>query len=228
MFQRQLLHVLALAGLLAGMYFLWTSDMGLGDLFGVPSEVWLAAALGVPIVHQTYVWLVWRLELHHTLISRTFGRDRGFRLFATFFSILFASRLGTIILLAVSNGGTLDFSPAVGVALAGVLLLPTLYLYYSVLRYFGPSRAYGIDHFDPAYRTMPFVRKGIFRFTSNGIYTFGFFVLWMPALVHRSEAALLAALFSQVYIWVHYYCTELPDIERIYGGKSAAGAAANA
>ena len=171
----------------------------------------------MPIVHQTYVWLGWRLELHYALLSRRFGRQRGFRLFACGFSVLFAARLASIILLAVSNSGTLGLPQALGLALALLALLPSLYLYYSVLRYFGASRAYGIDHFDPAYRHLPFVRQGIFRFTRNAIYTFGFGLLWMPGLIHLSEAALLAALFSQLYIWVHYYCTELPDIRHIYG-----------
>jgi len=29
--------------------------------------------------------------------------------------------------------------------------------------------------------------------------------------------ALLLAGFNHLYIWVHYYCTEKPDMERIYG-----------
>jgi len=33
----------------------------------------------------------------------------------------------------------------------------------------------------------------------------------------RSEAALVAALFNHLYIWVHFYFTELPDMKFIYG-----------
>ena len=29
--------------------------------------------------------------------------------------------------------------------------------------------------------------------------------------------ALAVALFQHAYIWVHYYCTEKPDMRRIYG-----------
>ena len=79
------------------------------------------------------------------------------------------------------------------------------------------NRAFGIDHFDASYRTRPFVRQGIFRFTSNGMYIFGFFILWVPGLWFASVAALCVALFSHLYIWVHYFSTELPDIRRIYG-----------
>lgn len=78
-------------------------------------------------------------------------------------------------------------------------------------------RAFGADHFDPSMRSIPFVRGGIFRFTSNAMYVFGFLLLWVPALWWASAGALCAALFNHLYIWVHYYATERPDIVRIYG-----------
>ena len=92
------------------------------------------------------------------------------------------------------------------------------YLIYSVKRYFGFKRAYGIDHFDDAYRSLPLVREGIFRFSPNAMYDFGFLLLWVPGLVTQSLAALAVALFSHLYIWVHYACTERADMNRIYGG----------
>lgn len=36
-------------------------------------------------------------------------------------------------------------------------------------------------------------------------------------IVLASPAAILVAAFQHVYIWVHYFCTELPDMRRIYG-----------
>jgi len=75
----------------------------------------------------------------------------------------------------------------------------------------------GIDHFYPEkYKNETFVKKGIFRYTDNGMYIFGFFILWIPGILLQSKAALLAALFNHIYIWVHYYFTELPDIKEIY------------
>ena len=62
------------------------------------------------------------------------------------------------------------------------------------------------------------VKKGIFRYTSNGMYWFGFLLLWVPGFLFRSEGALLAALFNHLYIWVHFYFTEKPDMDLIYGG----------
>jgi hypothetical protein len=76
----------------------------------------------------------------------------------------------------------------------------------------------GIDHFDPAYRKMDLVRKGIFRYTPNAMYIFALAVVWIPALVFYSRAALIAAFFNHAYIWVHYYTVELPDMRRIYKG----------
>jgi len=102
----------------------------------------------------------------------------------------------------------------------GVFILLSGYLFYSVRTYFGFNRAYGIDHFDESYRHLPFVREGIFKYTSNAMYTFGFLVLWVPGLIFFSKAALLAACFNHVYIWVHYYTTELPDIRYIYGSRN--------
>jgi hypothetical protein len=48
------------------------------------------------------------------------------------------------------------------------------------------------------------------------MYIFGFFILWVPGLWFASVAALSVALFNHLYIWVHYFSTELPDIRRIY------------
>ena len=118
--------------------------------------------------------------------------------------------------LAIANQRTVQIDPAWLNATAVVIAIPTIYLFYSVSRYFGYRRALGIDHFDPSYREKPFIRRGIFRLTRNGMYTFGFGAVWLPGLLWGSQAALLSAAFSHLYIWVHYFCTELPDMRRIY------------
>jgi protein-S-isoprenylcysteine O-methyltransferase Ste14 len=91
---------------------------------------------------------------------------------------------------------------------------------YSVAKYFGMDRAYGIDHFDPSYRTKPFVKQGMFKYTNNAMYKFGFLIFWAIAFAFLSKAALISAAFSHLYIWVHFYFTELPDIKHIYGNPS--------
>jgi hypothetical protein len=112
--------------------------------------------------------------------------------------------------------------------LAVIVAVPAIYLFYSVRRYFGFQRAFGIDHFDETYRTLPLVRNGIFRFTSNGMYVFGFFLIWVPGLWWASAAAMWVALFNHLYIWVHYHSTERPDMRRIYGAGQAAMGSGNA
>ena len=42
-------------------------------------------------------------------------------------------------------------------------------------------------------------------------------MLWVPAFLFQSMAAMVIAAFSHAYIWVHYYATEKPDMKRIYG-----------
>lgn len=219
MFKGQAFHYLILAGLLAGVAALANNEVLAGQFLGIATRCWLLLAIAVPVIHQFYVWFVWRAELNFGLISRWFGKRPGFRYYSVGFSILFVLRLLTIITLALANRDSLTLNPAIAVMLAVGALLPALYLFYSVHRYFGIERAFGIDHFDDRYRTIPFVREGIFRFTTNGMYLFGFLVLWIPGLLLFSQAALLAALFNHIYIWVHYYCTELPDIRRIYGAS---------
>jgi hypothetical protein len=51
------------------------------------------------------------------------------------------------------------------------------------------------------------------------MYTFGLMVLYIPALWYVSRPALVAAVFGHVYIWVHNFTTEKPDMERIYGSS---------
>lgn len=79
------------------------------------------------------------------------------------------------------------------------------------------NRAFGLDHFKPEeVKKEPFVKKGIFKYTSNGMYIYGFLFLWIPGLKLQPKGALLVALFNHLYIWVHYYFTELPDMKLIY------------
>ena len=54
------------------------------------------------------------------------------------------------------------------------------------------------------------------------MYTLAFLGLWSIALVARSHAGLVAALFQHAYIWVHYLCTEAPDMEVLYGSSTKA------
>ncbi|MCF6175159.1 MAG: phosphatidylethanolamine N-methyltransferase family protein [Victivallaceae bacterium] len=187
-----------------------------GALWGISTRAWFWLAIAIPIFHQVYVWLIWRLELYQNTFTKRYGVARSFKIYAAGFSILFASRLIFIIILAKSSQYSLLINPYFAYLLAAVISLVVIYLFYSVIRYFTLARAYGIDHFDKDYNE-PYVKKGIFRFTDNGMYVYGLMILYLPGLLFSSKAALIVALFNHIYIWVHYYCTERPDMKVIYG-----------
>ena len=216
-FEKQWLHASLLAALLAGMVLVNGSEgVRSGQLWGVTTPVWLWLAVGLAITHQIYVWLCWRTQLNASWLTRTLG-NLGFPLYAVGFSLIGISRVVVVFIVAISNQDTLPAKAIALKILAIIVLVPAVYLFYSVKRYFGFKRAFGIDHFAYEYRSMPFERRGIFRFTRNGMYIYGFLLLWVPAFWWASLAALSIAIFNHLYIWVHYFATELPDIQRIYG-----------
>lgn len=215
-FERQWLHVLLAAALLAGVGFVQRLDgVAAGQLWTIGTCSWMWLAVSVAMAHQVHVWFCWRTQLHASLLTRALGA-RAFLAYAAVFSILGIARIVLVVLVAVSNQHTLHGNLLTFRVLAAVLAVPAAYLVYSVARYFGFKRAFGIDHFEPSYRSLPLVREGIFRYTRNGMYLFGFLVLWLPGLWFASAAALVVAGFNHLYIWVHYYSTELPDMRRIY------------
>ncbi|MCG6858703.1 MAG: phosphatidylethanolamine N-methyltransferase family protein [Salaquimonas sp.] len=218
-FERQWLHALGLIVLLPICAWMTGLDaVRHGSLWGLATINWYWIAIFIPILHQVYVLIVWRSELHGGACTRVFGQA-AFPLYCTGFAIIGIARIIVVFLLAWANRGSFEFAPIAMKVLAVIMLIPALYLFYSVRRYFGFERAFGIDHFDASYRDVPFVKRGIFRFTDNGMYIYGFFLLWVPGLWWGSAAALTVAAFNHLYIWVHYYATELPDIRRIYGAK---------
>jgi protein-S-isoprenylcysteine O-methyltransferase Ste14 len=154
--------------------------------------------------------------LHDGALSRWFG-EKAFVLYAVFFSVLIVARPLFAFSLGWANRGTLAIDPWLGYGLSLLLVAPVIFMMYSIVHYFSFRRAFGIDHFDPAYRTTPLIRQGIFKCSPNSMYVFGFLALWIPAFLFQSVAALVIAAFSHAYIWVHYYATEKPDMARIYG-----------
>ena len=216
-YQGQGLHLACLAVLLVAC---WLASrlpgFDAGSFLGLSTATWAFLAIADAIFHQVYVWLCWRLELNGQTLTRRLG-DRAFPLYKAGFAVLIILRPLLAFALGWSNRGTLPIDPWLGALIALILLLPPLYLLYSIKRYFGFDRAFGIDHFDPSYRDAPLVRQGIFAWTPNAMYVFGFLLLWVPAFLFQSTAALVVAAFSHLYIWVHYHATERPDMRRIYG-----------
>ncbi len=187
-----------------------------GSLFELSTYAWLWIAVLTPIVHQIYVFLAWRFELYTNVFTKKCGLEKAFKSYSIGFAILFVFRLISIIFLAYSNENSLKVDPMYTYAIAAIITPFVIYLFYSVKKYFTIQRAYGIDHFDKEYN-VPYVKKGIFKYTNNGMYVFGLAILYLPGLLLLSKAAILVALFNHAYIWVHYYTTEQPDMKFIYG-----------
>ena len=215
LFERQALHLILLVLLLVPVVSVAREPaVTEGALWGVSGTAWFWIVICTAIVHQVYVWICWRLQLHRDFITNLFP-EWGFQFYKVGFMLFGLSRW-LIIPLAVANMGTLPLHEVLQWGVSGLLLVLSGYLGYSVHRYFGVDRGIGLDHFDPDAPTWSFVEKGIFRYTSNGMYVFGFLFLWVPGLMLESAGALLAAAFHHAYIWVHYYCTEKPDMQYIY------------
>jgi hypothetical protein len=214
--EKQGYHLIILALLLLGIHLFVPDHVFQGSFLGISTHTWFWASIILPIIHQIYVVILWRGELYYQLLSRGFGKY-GFFVWSAGFLVLFLSRPFVIIFLAISNQGTLLIPRWLGLVL-GIACLPlVIYLLYSVLKYFGIKRALGMDHFHPEeYKELPFVKEGIFRWSSNSMYTFGFLLFWIPGFVWLSTAALISALFSHLYIWAHYFFTEYPDMHFIY------------
>ena len=217
-FEYQLWHLFSLIVLISmiKLYLYLNADILNGSFWDISTETWFTLAILIPIVHQVYVWLVWRFELYFRIFSKRVGVKLAFNMYAVGFSFLFVSRLISIIFLSLSSQNTLAFNPIFAYILAAIITPIVIFLFYSVKMYFTVERAYGIDHFDKNYNA-PYVKKGIFKYTNNGMYVFGLMILYLPGLLLLSKAALLVALFNHIYIWVHYYCTERPDMVEIYG-----------
>ncbi len=219
--EKQFQHVIALILLLSGAYLITQgNDFFTGQFLAISSKIWFWASIAVPVIHQVIVIFTWRGELHYQWMTGWFG-EGAFKIWMIGFTILFVARPISVWGLAIANRGTLPIQPVIGIILGLFCIPPVAYLGYSIHHYFGFARAFGEDHFEPdRYRDLPFVAEGIFRWTPNAMYKFGFLALWLPGFLLISKAALLSALFSHIYIWVHFYFTELPDMHHIYGKES--------
>jgi hypothetical protein len=215
-FKRQQWHLAALLILLPLAWAFAAKALNTGTWLGLQDQIWFWLAIGAAIGHQVLVWVGWRSQLGWSVFSRLFGRYDLLAWGILFMPLLIARPI-LVVCLAIASRGSLDLPIPLSVGLGLVLLIPALYTIWSVVRYFGIVRAMGGDHFRTHYRTMPLVRQGAFAWSSNAMYTFAFLSLWSIALLIGSQAALSLALFQHAYIWVHFYCTEAPDMELLYG-----------
>jgi len=216
--EKQLWHLLALVLLIFGIVAMVDLDNEIlsGSLWNTSTKTWFIVAILTPIAHQEYVLICWRSELHYSSLTKLF-KNRTFKLYKAIFFIFFLGRMVLLICLAIVNKDTFHLIISVLYILIFTFSIVSFYQFYSVLNFFGTDRAAGLDHFDLEARKLPLVKIGIFKYTNNGMYFYAFLVFYLPGLIWQSKAALLVAIFSHIYIWVHYYVTEKPDMNHIYG-----------
>jgi len=215
LFRRQAVHAVLLVALVPAAWALAAPALGDGAWLGVADATWFATTLAVAVVHQLYIWLAWRTQLGWGFFTRLFGRA-DFAVHLVVFCTFLALRPVMTYAVSAADARSLLSPAAVSGGLAAVLLGPAAYTGWCVVRRFGLARASGGDHFRRRYREMPLVEDGVFAWTPNAMYVFGFLNLWLIPLLLRSQAGLVAALFQHAYIWVHYLCTESPDMELLY------------
>ena len=181
---------------------------------GISVKNWFLFSMMTPLIHQSYVWLCWRSELCWKIISRTIG----FKVYVIIFFILAILRLSSIGLCFADYGSW--FTPGWMAWIVAILFfVPFVYTIYSIKKYFGFLRATGKDHFDPSYKNIPFEKRGIFKWSSNAMYTFALAVFFGFAISAGSKAMFVFAAYSYIGTWLHYFCTEKEDFKVIYGNN---------
>ena len=182
--------------------------------FGISVKNWFLFSMMTPLLHQSYVWLCWRSELCWKTISTTIG----FKAYAVIFIIIMILRLFSIGLCFADYGSW--FNPGwIAWSISVLIFIPFIYTIYSIKKYFGFIRATGIDHFDLNYKNIPFEKRGIFKWSSNAMYTFAVAVFFGLAISAGSKAMFVFAAYTYIGGWLHYFCTEKEDFKVIYGNS---------
>ena len=164
---------------------------------------------------QAWVVILWRLEYHSAFLSSRFGKN-GFTIFRAGFVILALLRLLPLVPISLLTQGSLNIPRWIAWIITALTTPFIIWGLYSVFAYFGINRAFGGDHFFEKYREKTLVKKGTFKYIPNSMYTIVLLGLYHPGLMLMSTTGLLAALIHHLFVWVHYFCTEKPDIKVIH------------
>ena len=213
-FKNQIWHIGGLILLFYIGYQIVDFENNSNVFLGISVKNWFLFSMMTPLIHQSYVWLCWRSELCWKIISRTIG----FKVYVIIFFILAILRLSSIGLCFADYGSW--FTPGWMAWMVAILIfVPFVYTIYSIKKYFGFLRATGKDHFDPSYKNIPFEKRGIFKWSSNAMYTFAVAVFFGFAISAGSKAMFVFAAYSYIGTWLHYFCTEKEDFKVIYGNN---------
>ena len=82
LFQGQHLHAAFLVVALPLIYIAQPTE---GYWLGTSVALWYWIAIATPIVHQTFVWVSWRLQLQHQVFTHHGTAEPGFRIYLVLF-----------------------------------------------------------------------------------------------------------------------------------------------
>eukprot|EP01084_Bolivina_argentea_P246364 412313_1 len=178
----------------------------------------LFIGLAASSLWRFYVMICWRTELYSRSLTNIFGSTTiAFMVYRIGFFVFGISTFISVIIIAFSSPNTIYIPEYLRYALLIFCTVSGFCVVHSVVMYFGLSRATGFDHFYvKKAQKMPLVKEGIYKYVSNAQYKLGVLHFFVPGLYFQSKNSLLAALSHYVCVWMHYYCTEKPDMEYIY------------
>ncbi len=214
--QGQIQHLAIVALMAIGAVSLLANPSDASKFLFLTSYDWAIVSIGLAILHQIIVALGFRLQLYRNLLTRMFG-ERDMHIWAAIFMPLLAARPISLIIIGWTDTTPITNMRVPEMVLGIALIALAIWAMHSVLVYFTLQRALGGDHFRDEIAEMPLVDQGAFKYTNNAMYGVVFLGLWGIALAFGSWNALVVAFFQHGYIWVHMYCTEAPDMRRIYG-----------
>ena len=170
-------------------------------------------------IFQFWVAFFWRLELYGNRISACLGKA-GFPIYRAGYVVFGLLRLLPIIPIALTSRDTATVPAWFSLPFLAVTIPLSLWGLYCAAFYFGITRASGADHFDAAYRSAALEKRGIYQYIPNVMYTVVLLAIYHPGLVWQSVPGLVAAAAHHAFVWVHYFCTEKPDMREIYGQRA--------
>ncbi len=187
-----------------------------GEFWGISTRSWLWAGVLAAILHQFYIVVVLRSELETRWITTNAPR-LGYLAYMADYSILMVLRVAIIIASGLANKEVLTITAANRLLFIAVLAIPFLWTLYLLARSGNFKQVAGEDYFKPEQDSESNqALENKIRSTAVAVYALGALGLYIPGIIFASPAALLLALFNHLYLWVHHFCTELPDREHLY------------
>lgn len=221
-----LFRVIAAAGLLVTGWVVAEQNVWGGLFLGIPTQGWVAAALGVTLLHHAACWFAWRWELHHRTLSRRFGDAGGARWMRLLLYGGLALQLLAMLGAAKANFDTLNI--LAGGATWPYLLAPALLFVYALVAFPLAFRRHrgARETFRQAWAESPRLAGVLYHEVPTVLHSVGLLLPWLLAVSCSAGALLGVALFNHADTILHYMTTEKPDEPFVLGADSSVRAEA--